>query len=46
METGKVTERVIDIKKIYYDLKELKPLGDKLWYSYREYVRFGYRAHP
>ena len=46
MESGKESERIIDLNKVFYDLKELKPFGDKLWYSYREYVRFGYRAHP
>lgn len=46
VESGIKSERVIDMNKIFYDLKELKPFGDKLWYSYREYIRYGYRAHP
>jgi hypothetical protein len=46
MESGTRTEKIIDLEKIYYDLKELKPFGDKLWYAHREYVRYGYRAHP
>ena len=36
----------IDRSKIIYDLKELKPLLKYLYYSHRDFVRYGYRAHP
>lgn len=32
--------------KIIYDLKELRPLKKLLYFSKREFVRYGYRANP
>jgi adiponectin receptor len=31
---------------LIYDLKELKPLMKQMYFSKREFIRYGYRAHP
>ena len=36
----------IDLSKYIYDLKELKPVMKQMYFSKREFIRYGYRAHP
>ena len=36
----------IDLTKYIYDLKELKPVMKQMYFSKREFIRYGYRAHP
>lgn len=45
-ESGTMIVSELDPNRLIYDLKELKPLMKKMYYSRREFIRYGYRAHP
>ena len=36
----------IDNDRLIYNLEELKDYKDQIYYYYREYIQYGYRAHP
>ena len=45
VEKGSIVPE-INLAKFIYDLKELKPVMSHMYFSKREFIRYGYRAHP